>query len=66
MDEQVLADQQELTYNSYVRTQDVVQKTFRKWCTIGTNSERELGKSVLAARHDDDEVLLSLLVLETK
>ena len=40
MDVPVLADQQELTYNSSVRTQNVVWKTCRERWMIGTNDER--------------------------
>ena len=35
--------------------QDVTWKTCRVRCTIETNGERGSGKTVLAARHDDDE-----------
>ena len=42
------------TYSSYVRTQDVTQKTcWRRWM-IGRSGERWSRISVLAARHDDD------------
>ena len=51
----VLADQQELTYNSFVLTQDVVWKTYRKRWLIGKNGERESVKCMLAAWHDDDD-----------
>ena len=44
-----LFGQHELTYNSSVGTEDVVQKTCHKQWMIGTNSESESGKSVLAA-----------------
>ena len=50
-------DQPELTYSSYVRTQDVTQKTCRGWWMIGRSGERWSGISVLAARHDDDVVI---------
>ena len=49
-------DQLEHTYNSYVRIRDVALKTCLKRCTIGRSSERGFGISVLAARHDDDDV----------
>ena len=49
MDVPVLADQQEPTYNSSVRTQDVVWITCRERWMIGTNGARELRISVLAA-----------------
>ena len=37
----VLADQQELTYNSSVETQGVVWKTCWEWWMVGTDGERE-------------------------
>ena len=43
------------TYSSYVRTQDVTQKTCRRLWTIGKSGERWSRISVLAARHDDDD-----------
>ena len=48
-------DQPELTYSSYVRTQDVTQKTCRRRWTIGKSGERWSRISVLAARLDDDD-----------
>ena len=48
-------DQPELTHSSYVRTQDVTQKTCRRRWTIGKSGERWSRISVLAARHDDDD-----------
>ena len=48
-------DQPELTYSSYVRTQDVTQKTCRGRWTIGKSGERGSRISVLAARLDDDD-----------
>ena len=56
MDVPGLADQQEPTYNSAVRTQGVVWKTYRERWMRGTNGERERKsrKSVLAARNDDN------------
>ena len=45
-------DQPELTYSSYVRTQDVTQKTCRMRWTIGKSGERWSRISVLVARHD--------------
>ena len=49
-------DQLELTYSNYVRTQDVTLKTCRRRCMIGRSGERGSGISVLAARHDDDDM----------
>ena len=48
-------DQPELTYSSYVRTQDVTLKTCRRRWMIGRSGERWSRISVLAARHDDDD-----------
>ena len=48
-------DQLELTYSSYVRTQDVTLKTCQMRWIIGRSGERGSGISVLAARHDDDD-----------
>ncbi len=48
-------DQLELTYSSYVRTQDVTLNTCRRRWMIGRSGERGSGISVLAARHDDDD-----------
>ena len=56
MDEQVLGGQQEPIYNSSVLIKDVAWKTCRERWTIGTNGERVTGKSVLAARHNDDDI----------
>ena len=51
-------DQFEHTYSSYVRIWDVTLKTCQKRWMIGRSGERGSGISVLAARHDDDEVFL--------
>ena len=48
-------DQPELTYSSYVRTQDVTQKTCRRRWIIGRSGERWSGIPVLAAHDDDDD-----------
>ena len=48
-----LDGQPELTYSSYVRTQDVTLKTCQRRWMIGRSGERGSGISVLAARHDD-------------
>ena len=53
--EQRQGDQLELTYSCSVRIRDVVLRTCQKRWTIGRNSERRSGISVLAARHDDDD-----------
>ena len=48
-------DQLEHTYSSYVRIQDVAQKTCQRRWTIGKSGERGSGISVLVVRHDDDD-----------
>ena len=55
MDVKVLDDHLELLYKSSLWTHDVVLKTSQKRWMIETNDERESGKSVLAAWHDDDD-----------
>ena len=47
-------DQLEPIYYSSVPIQHVVLKTYRERWTIETGNERGSGRSVLAARHDDD------------
>ncbi len=65
MAEQGQDDQLELTYSSYVRTQDVTLKTcWRRWM-IGRRGERGSRISVLAARHDDDDDLGVPFLLNT-
>ena len=56
MAEQKQDNQPEHTYSSYVRIQDVALKTCQRRCTIGRSGKRGSGISVLAARHDDDDV----------
>ncbi len=58
-DVQVKDDQLELIYNSSIRTLDVAWKTCRKPSMIEMYVERELGKSMPAARHkeDDDDMI---------
>ena len=53
--ELVLEDQLDLIYNSSVRTQVVVKKTCQKRWMIESNGERKFRKSLLAARHDDND-----------
>ena len=55
MDEQRQDDQLESIYDSSVPIQDVALKTYRERWTIETGGGRGLGRSVLAARHDDDD-----------
>ena len=54
-DEQVLNNQLVFIYNSSVRTQYVIWRTYQKRSTIETNGQRESGKSVLVVRLDDDD-----------
>ena len=49
MDLPVLADQQETTYKSSVRTLDVVWKTGSEWWMIGTIGESERVRWVWAS-----------------
>ena len=56
MDVQKQDDQHKLTYSNYVRTQDVTLKTCRRWWMIGRSGERGSGISMLAARHNDDDI----------
>ena len=56
MDEQRLDYQLEPTYNSSVLIQDIALKTCRERWTIEKRGGRVLGRSALAAQHDDDDV----------
>ena len=51
-------NQPKLTYSSYMRIRDVTQKTSRRRWMIGRSGERGSGISVLAARHDDDDIYI--------
>ena len=62
---QELDDQQEPIYNSSVRTLDLALKTSQQRWMIETNGERGPGKSILAARHEDDSFLRELLAMIT-
>ena len=55
-------DQLEHTYNSCVRRRDVALKTCQRRWTIGSSGERGSGISVLAARHDDDDEIVPVLL----
>ena len=55
MDEQKQDDQQEPIYSSFVPLQDVALKTYWKRWTIEMGGKKGSGRSVLAARYDDDE-----------
>ena len=55
MDEQMQDDQLEPMYNSSMPTEDVALKTYQERWTIEMDGERNSGRSILAAWHDDDE-----------
>ena len=55
MDEQALGDQLEPIYNSFVLIQDLAWKTCRERWTIGKMAKERLLKTLLAARHDDND-----------
>ena len=55
MDEQRQDDQREPIYNSSVPIQDVACKNCQERWTRETGDKRGSGKSVLVARHDDDD-----------
>ena len=63
MDEQGLDGQLETIYSSSVPIRDVAWKTCWEWWTIETSGEKGSGKSVLAARNDDDNIYYSMLFL---
>ena len=52
----MLDDQLEPIYLSFVPIQDEAGRTFREQWTIETGGEKGTGKSVLAARQDDDDI----------
>ena len=56
-------DQLEHTYNSYVKIRDVAPETCQKRWIIGRSGERGPGISVLAARHDDDDIRSEFWIL---
>ena len=58
MAEQKQDDQLEHTYSSYVRIPDVALKTCQRRWTIGRSGERGSVISMLAARHDDDDIYI--------
>ena len=55
-------DQLERIYSSSVPIQDIALKTCKKQWTIGGGGERGPGISVLMARHDDDDVDISIAI----
>ena len=65
MAEQKQDDQLEHTYSSYVKIRDVVQKTCRRRWTIRKSGERGSAIFVRAARHDDDDDVLTSLWITT-
>ena len=56
MDEQRQDDKLEPIYSSSVPIQDIALKTSREQWTIVAGGERGPGRSVLVARHDDDDI----------
>ena len=58
MDDQRQDNQLEPIYNSSVPMQDIPLKTFQEQWMIETGGERGSGRSVLVARHDEDNIVL--------
>ena len=54
----------EHTYSSYVRIRDVALNTCQKRWTIGRSDERGSGISVLAARHETDDDVIHIYILD--
>ena len=66
MDEQSQDDQLEPMYNSSVSIQDIALKTSWEQWTIEMGGERGSWRSMLAVRHDDDELWANnKVILET-
>ena len=55
MDEQKQHDLLDPIYNSSVPIQDIALKTFQEQWTIETSGESGSGRSMPAARHDDND-----------
>ena len=55
MDMLMLTNQHEHTYNSSVRSKNIVWKTCQEQWMIGKKEERVSRKSMLAVQHDDDD-----------
>ena len=55
MDVPVLEDKQYLIYINSVLTWNLIWRNCEGWWMIGTDGERELGKSMLLAQVDDDD-----------
>ena len=66
MDKQRQSDQVEPIYNSSVPMQDIALKTYRERWTKETRGESWSGRSVLAARHDDDEEEMNKKIVGVK
>ena len=62
MDEQRQDNQLEPIYNSSVPIQDIALKTSREQWIIEMGGERGSGRSMLAARHDDDIKLFTFSI----
>ena len=62
MAEQKQDDLLEPTYSSYVRIRDVALETCQRRWTVGRSGERWPGISMLAARHDDDDYYVPLII----
>ncbi len=58
MDEKKQDNQLEPIYNRSVLIQDIALKTSWEQWMIETGGERGSGRSVLAARHDDDDDII--------
>ena len=61
MNEQRQNDQQEPIYKNTVLIQDIALKTSREWWMIETGSGQDSDRSVLAAWHNDDKILVDWL-----
>ena len=60
--EQKQEDQHEHTYSSSMRIGDIALKTCQRRWTIGRSGERGSRISVLAARHDDDDIYIYIYI----
>ena len=60
MDTPVLAAHNKLTFNSSVRTLDVVSKIYKERWSIGTDGQKKSKKSVLSFLLDDDDDVLTI------
>ena len=62
MDDQRQDDKLEAIFNSSVLIQVVALKTYQERWTIETSGERWSGRSVLAARHGDDDIYIYIYI----